>query len=373
MTKMNRKKPSFGMPEYIEIEPTQGCNLRCRMCHVYYKKPTLDFLNLDKISDFSFLKGKTVNLGAAYEPLIHPEINKLIDILNNNDCEIAITTNGHFLDKKKIPALCDANIGHITFSFDGISKQTYENIRIGGSYSKALGNIEKFISSYSNDKSPVFVLNYTVLRNNLSEVEAAPKFWNDRGVDFINYIAMHTRYDDPFLHENSLWPIKEDYFNSLEKAAKVVVDQKLRILLSTPFFKTKEFEKKWGQNLHGCNFSGLCDWSREPKNYRVLYEYGADFGMKFPCKSAFSSARILPDANVMLCSINNVGNLYDNLFDEIWYGEKANSFRDKIVIGDSLCHKCDYYRLCIDGPELDLNNIENYYSQHMRKFALLHK
>jgi radical SAM protein with 4Fe4S-binding SPASM domain len=361
---------TFGMPDYIEIEPTQGCNLKCRMCHVYYKEPKIDFLDLDRVGSFDFLKNKVVNLGAAYEPLIHPEINKLIDILNKNNCEISITTNAHFLSLKKIPALADANIGHMTYSFDGISKETYEKIRLNGKYENSLGNIENFIASFPGGTAPVSAVNFTVLRINMHEIVSSPSFWSERGVDFVNYIAMHTRYDDPFLHENSLWPVKDQYFKCLEQTAQYVFDNKLKILLVSPYFMSDTFRAKWKDNVHTCYFSALQDWSRQAKNYRVMFESGSGFGTKFNCKSPFTAARILPNADLMLCSIHRVGNLYDGNFEDIWHGDSANSFRDKIVKNDAICQECDYYRLCIDGSMLDLNNIENYYSQHMKQYAL---
>lgn len=361
---------THGLPDFIEIEPTQGCNLRCKMCHVSFKNPSFDYLNLDNVSSFSFLKGKTVSIGAAYEPLIHPKINRLIDILNKNDCEINFVTNGHYLIRDKIPALFDANIKQVMFSVDGITKQSYETVRIGGDFSNAITNVESFISSFSGSDSPIVQVNYTVLRCNMHEVASAPKFWNDKNVDSLAFLAMQVRYDDPFLLKNSLWPIRSDYFNCLDEAAELALDQKYRITLSSAYYQSENSKKKWGKYLNGSNFNAMRDWSRIVKNYQSIFQNGSSFGMEFSCKSPFVAARILFNGDVMLCQNHRVGSLYENSFEDIWYGDEAQSFRKSILADDLLCKQCDYYRFCVNGGKLDLNNIENHFSQHMRNFDL---
>ena len=91
-------------------------------------EPALSYLDIENI-DWGFTKEKVVSVGAAFEPLIHPKINELFNELNKQNAEIYLVTNGHNLNRKEIPALFDSHINTITFSFDGISQQTYETIR----------------------------------------------------------------------------------------------------------------------------------------------------------------------------------------------------------------------------------------------------
>jgi radical SAM protein with 4Fe4S-binding SPASM domain len=344
-------------PTYIEIEPTRGCNLRCRMCHVSFMKEPVAYLDLDKV-DFSFLKpGTLVTLGAVFEPCIHPQINKLIDILNRRGCRIVLITNGHNLHKKEIPALFDSNLEMVTFSFDGISKETYELIRVGGNYERTLDNIENFRAALSGSDA-TFAVNFTVLRCNLHEVADAPAFWEKRDFDVLRFIAMTVREPDEFILKNSLWEVRQDYFAALDRAADYVRQNKSRLLITSPYFQSKLGVEN---GIVASGHSG----SRFPRLYPREYQYGADHGMRFPCKSPFVAARILWEGSVMLCHNQRIGNLYETPFAALWDSRDAWKLRTVVRMTDQLCNRCDYFRLCLNSHFVDLDRIENYYSQPM--------
>jgi len=341
-------------PTYFDLEPTKGCNLRCRMCHVSFMKEPVAYLDLDRV-DLSFLKGSLVALGAVFEPCIHPQINRLIDTLNKLGCRLVLITNGHNLHKKHIPALFDSDLEMVTFSFDGIAKETYELIRVGGAYERTLENIVSFRHAFASSPA-TFAVNFTVMRANLPEIEAAPSFWDERGFDVLRFIAMTVRERDPFLEENSLWEIREDYFAALEKAAAQVRSRNLRISITSPYFQAKGFPEGV--------VSGHAT-PRIPRLYAREHQYGADFGMSFPCKSPFVAARILWDGTVMLCHNQPAGNLYKEPFQSIWGGSKAFALRQRVKSSNALCERCDYFRFCLGSPLIDLNNVDNYFSQSM--------
>jgi len=344
-------------PTYIEIEPTKGCNLRCRMCHVSFMKEPLEYLDLDKV-DFSFLKaGTLVTLGAVFEPCIHPQINRLIDTLNKRGCRIVLITNGHNLHKKEIPALFDSDLEMVTFSFDGISKETYELVRVGGNFERTIDNIENFRAAFSGSDA-TFAVNFTVLRCNLHEVERAPAFWGKHDFDVLRFIAMTVREPDEFILKNSLWEVRQDYFGALDRAADYVRQNQSRLLITSPYFQSKLGVE------NGIVSSGHPQ-SRFPRLYPREYQYGADHGMRFPCKSPFVAARILWEGSVMLCHNQRIGSLYDTPFDAMWDSRDAWKLRTLVRMTDQLCNRCDYFRLCLNSHFVDLDKIENYYSQQM--------
>ena len=324
------------------------------------------YLDLDRVSDFSFLRGSTIALGAVFEPCIHPQINRLIDILNRNECKILLVTNGHNLHRKTIPALFDSDLEMVTFSFDGLTERTYEHIRVGGNYLRTLDNIEKFRSAFSDAKT-LFAINFTIMRYNLDEVSSAPAFWEERDFHIIRYIAMVVREDDEFLRDNSLWDVRHDYFHALDQAAEYVVDNRARISLTSPYFQSQQSLARWGGRIQGGVLSSDHPGVRMPrdKDHPREFQYGPDFGMHFPCKSPFVSARVLWDGTVMLCHNQVIGNLYERSFEEVWNGKLATQLREKVKNSDALCSQCDYFRLCINSHFIDLDKQENYYSQTM--------
>ena len=338
----------------IDIEPVLGCNLKCKMCHVSFMDAKLTYLDVEKIN-WNFVKDKVVSVGAAFEPLIHPKINALIEQLNENNAEIYLVTNAHNLDRKSIPALFDSKINTITFSFDGISETTYEKIRRGGNYRRTIDNIKKFVSAHNGNAK--FAINFTVMKENLHEVKHAPKFWSEIGIDLVRFISMVVREDDRYLHENTLWDVKETYFNALEEARNTVISQKLPISISSPYFE-KTYE----------NGTGIINNSRNYnyESYHYSYEYSANSLFSSWCTSPWRSVRVTWDGDVFLCHWQKIGNLIQTDFNEIWEGRIAQNLREKIIQTESLCKNCDYFNLCIRSHHLDLDRIENYYSEDFK-------
>ena len=128
-------------PDLIEIEPTLGCNLRCVICHVSYMDEKVKSLDLNALGTISFVQGRHVIVGSSFEPTIHPKFNQLIELLNRNRNRIELITNGTRISKLDVPAIYDSNLSVVTFSFDGIRRATFEQIRRNTNYEKTMHNI----------------------------------------------------------------------------------------------------------------------------------------------------------------------------------------------------------------------------------------
>ena len=85
----------------IYIEITNGCNLNCDFCILNKRKKK--FISID---EFNILLNKIKNytdylyFHVLGEPMLHPNINELIDIASK-DFKINITTNGYLIDRIK--------------------------------------------------------------------------------------------------------------------------------------------------------------------------------------------------------------------------------------------------------------------------------
>jgi radical SAM protein with 4Fe4S-binding SPASM domain len=348
-------------PSLIDIEPVLGCNLRCRMCHVSFMKEKVKYLDINGI-DFSFCAGKVVTIGAVFEPFIHPKINELIDSLNKVGAKLVIITNGHNLNRKEIPALFDSDLEMVTFSFDGITKETYEEIRVGGRYHQTIENIEKFVAHHK-PRGTKFAVNFTILKRNLCEVEGAPKFWDLRGIDLLRFIGMVVRENDDYLLENNLLHIQEEYSSALRDAISEVKKNQLNISISNPRFR------EW--------FPDQCPdgiYSRvqrlNPDQFTSVhhkYEFNVNSPIGNSCSSPFTTARIDWDGNVFLCHNQLIGNIETSNFEDIWSSNKAISLRKKLIETRYLCDSCDYFKLCINSHYLDTTQPENYFSNDFKE------
>ena len=86
----------------IYIEITNGCNLNCDFCIKNNRKPMQmrfdDYkLIIDKIKGYT----DEIYLHVLGEPLMHKDVNEMIDYAYNNGVIVNITTNGYLIDKIK--------------------------------------------------------------------------------------------------------------------------------------------------------------------------------------------------------------------------------------------------------------------------------
>src|SRR5215469_15557636 len=123
---------SLQLPTQIEIEPTYSCNLRCRMCHVSFMpdepRPTFDADIIDKLGA---LRGAYFIIGSGFEPMMNRGFASMMRKLTKLGAGVEMVTNGTLLSPENVSAIVDADTRHITFSFDGITAETYEHIRRG--------------------------------------------------------------------------------------------------------------------------------------------------------------------------------------------------------------------------------------------------
>ncbi len=92
--------------EHIEIHLAQHCNLKCKFCSHFSSIAQEEFYNvlkyqkdLERLSQLTSAKIKNIQLLGG-EPLLHPEINKILEITRNffPDTEIQVVTNGILLE-----------------------------------------------------------------------------------------------------------------------------------------------------------------------------------------------------------------------------------------------------------------------------------
>lgn len=107
----------------IYIEVTNNCNLNCSFCSGHNRKKmfidTNDFKNiLDKIKPYT----EYIYLHVMGEPLLHPNINELINIASKN-FKINITTNGYLIKR-----IVNTNIRQINISLHSFNDKYNKTI-----------------------------------------------------------------------------------------------------------------------------------------------------------------------------------------------------------------------------------------------------
>jgi MoaA/NifB/PqqE/SkfB family radical SAM enzyme len=103
------------------IIPTRRCNLACGYCNEYddFSPPVPTEEMIRRIDRLAYLKTSIVTISGG-EPLLHPEIEKIIARIRYHGMIAGIITNGYLLTPKKIVALNHAGLEHLQISIDNI-------------------------------------------------------------------------------------------------------------------------------------------------------------------------------------------------------------------------------------------------------------
>ena len=108
-------------PILAHVIPMRRCNLSCSYCNEYddYSKPVptdVMFERLDKLADL----GTTAIIISGGEPLMHPEIERIVSRIRRRGMLGCLITNGYLLTKEKIEKLNSAGLEYMQISIDNV-------------------------------------------------------------------------------------------------------------------------------------------------------------------------------------------------------------------------------------------------------------
>jgi radical SAM protein with 4Fe4S-binding SPASM domain len=187
--------------EYI-VETTAKCNIYCPMCpRETHKQPKEDmddpvFETLVRQSSGTAEHMMLIGLG---EPLLDNKIYRRISFCQEHGIATLLSTNGTLLDEKASQRLLATPLEHITLSFDGATKESFEFYRKGAKFEKVRENFLRFAKLKAEKGSKLQVVVQMVrMEKNWDETEAFEQFWrNVPGVDETRIKADETDLMNP--------------------------------------------------------------------------------------------------------------------------------------------------------------------------------
>jgi radical SAM protein with 4Fe4S-binding SPASM domain len=173
--------------EYI-VETTAKCNLYCPMCpRETHKQPKQDMADeiFTRLVEESGRSAEHMMLIGLGEPFMDPKIFERIEYCERHNISTLLSTNGTFLDEASAARLLDSSLEHITLSFDGATKESFEYYRKGARFEKVRDNFVRFARMKRERRSKMQVVVQMVrMDRNAGEVGEFMRFWsNVPGVD----------------------------------------------------------------------------------------------------------------------------------------------------------------------------------------------
>ena len=197
-------------PPYLQIEPTSICNYRCVFCfetdetftnkkNGHMGQMTLDLFK--KVIDQAEGNIEFISLASRGEPLACPDIVKMLEYTIGKFLNLKLNTNASLLDEKKCHAILSGGVKTIVFSADAATEPLYSKLRVNGSLSKVLKNIEIFkkIKETKYPNNQIISRVSGVKFNNEQNLNSMEKVWGDLvdQVAFVNYNPWENSYNKP--------------------------------------------------------------------------------------------------------------------------------------------------------------------------------
>ncbi len=351
------KNPSYctDLPEVIGIKLTNRCNLRCKHCYQwnddgYHQYMDKNMQNTD--IDFEIIKKiilETENVNSRLylwggEPLCYNQFEQLAELLEKENREVVLCTNGVFLEKFideiiKLPSNLE-----LLIPIEGFEEQ-HDAIRGKGNFNKVMNAINMLgtLKSKGIFKGKISV--HTVINDEMvDKLYDLLEFFETKPIDFVLltypwYISNETskQMDDYFI-EHFEW-LNTDNVNE-EKSWHAFKYRLNPEKIPTLIDSIKKINKK--------------TW-----NLRVRYQPGLEFDQiedfvlgNTVCTSKHKHCLVLstrmditPNGEVTACKFFNefsVGNLNNHSIYELWHSERYNKIRETIHYNwMPVCSKCN--------------------------------
>ena len=200
--KRSKRTRLISHPVKLDIVPTKLCNLNCIFC-IQYSSAGVTQLSL---SNFKILARKlfpyadSVYFCSGGEPFLNRNFLEFLDICQNNQMLINITSNGTLLTEAISQKLIkNDHIATFNFSFDGAKKETVESIRRGVSFEKVVNNMRAMADLKRVNKSefPLLNINFAAMRRNIEELPDLVQQAHKWGMDMVsvNYLNVANEID----------------------------------------------------------------------------------------------------------------------------------------------------------------------------------
>lgn len=279
---------------YIEI--TNICNLACDFCPQTKREP--EFMSIDTFKKIlQQIKPYTdyIYLHVKGEPFLHPDLSQILEISQEHQFKVNITTNGTLIQEVKDILIMKEAVRQINFSlhsFDG---------------NDGLTNKTEYVKD---------ILGFTKEAREKSKILISLRLWNFNKEDSMNQNIQKNKVLIDMIEKEFALPYKIEDIAVSERGIK----------LAEGVYLNQEYEFQW-PNL----------------NEVAQEETGFCYGLR-------NQIAILVNGTVVPCCLDgegviDLGNIKNTEFKDIVESEKAINIMEgftKKKITEELCRKCGY-------------------------------
>lgn len=308
---------------------TEGCNLACRHCWIAPKYQTGDisYPYLD-VNLFRFILRQAKHLGLSAvkltggEPLLHPRILDIINIVRKEELRLTMETNGILCTPEIARAISNCKNPFVSVSLDAADPEIHEWIRgVNGSFKSALNGIRNLVEA---GLKPQIIM--TIMRKNKDQIEPIVRLSESLGAGSVKFNILQPTARGEKLHQSGdsltieeLVELGRWVENTLSASTN------MRIVYSHPP-AFRPLGKMFGSNGIGCDICGI-----------------------------FNILGVLADGSYALCGIGETvpelvfGHASKDSLKEVWEGAQVLlRIREGLPEGlQGVCSRCVMKYMCL--------------------------
>ena len=334
-------------PFIMNFVVTQCCNARCQMCHIWREKapPSLSLDQIQRIfadNDFSFVRSITLTGG---EPTLRSDLPQIFHVLADS-CprleHLYLATNGLNVKRtlagvKRILELIEIEGRAIRrfdvqVSLDGVG-EIHDKVRgIDGFFDRVVATLEGLQELQKHWSRLALRLSCVVMPQNLPHLGALQRFAAERG--------LYVQYSPVIL--------SAEYYRNLQMSDQLAFGQDdnpeavrfFHNLARTDETSLRFYYRDVARMLQGAQRNRKCMMGF----YAFVLEHD---GEVYPCLN---------------CESRSFGNLLQEGFNEIWFGQRATEVRRNLR--QACCPSC--VSMCYLAPVNAIELLEARWRKHIK-------
>lgn len=314
----------FSLPVHIQLEPTNFCNMNCKMC--WQKKVIAEPGHLE-IKDFKTLIDSlplhNLTFSGLGEPLLAPMFFRMVKEAKDKGVLVNTTTNGTLI-AKRVDEILTSGLDFIRVSIDASTKETYYRIRGEDRFEEVIDGVERLIGLRNSFglRKPYVRLEFCMQKENIEEIPVFVEFGHKLGADALYFQVLDLSYIEErrdILAEGLTYQV-------ILKQLKTAGDISKRIGLPTNIpFLLKNFPLFWRK-----------------------YSLKGELVSSRKCLHPWFTAYVTLSGDIQPCcafagSDIKLGNVFEHDFLQVWHNHEYQRLRSELREGrrpNKLCQNC---------------------------------
>ncbi|KKQ93968.1 MAG: Radical SAM domain protein [candidate division CPR2 bacterium GW2011_GWC1_39_9] len=317
---------SANLLESITLRICGVCNLDCKMCSHICNKQESKFLSLQTIKKFIDdldTPWPYISITGG-EPLLHPDLKKILETVKRDGRFVSLTTNGTLLEEKA-SILTSGRLDMLIVSVDG-DRKTHDRIRNKpNTYDSTIAGLKTILGKKDR---PIVFINCAISSENYQQLLKVRDMAVELGADGINYQQLW------FLTDN-IELVSRDQKSAPKTLKNINLVELWRNLQK---LKRSKIPVNIFPNL---NFFEIVQYYQTAENFKPRF---TNKGTDRPWHHAI----ITSGGEIIQCNKYHMGNINDKPFWDIVNGSEYQIFRTELNSNGRCLPQClrccNYFR-----------------------------